>query len=70
MQQAAFGAVLGTVLAFISAAILFFWEERSRRRRHSQALKAALRAELQRSERVLATYVYLWDHEAEPTPRP
>jgi len=46
----------------------FELQERSRRRRHSLALKTALRSEVQRSERVLATYVYLWDHESEPTP--
>src|SRR5262249_60773810 len=42
-------------------------EEWRRRLRHSKTLKVAVRLELERIERVLVTYVYLWDHESHPT---
>jgi hypothetical protein len=60
-------AVVSAVVGFISAALLFELQEWRRRRRHSATLKTALHGELARSERVLASFVYLWPL-AEPTP--
>jgi hypothetical protein len=55
------------LLGFLSGYGAFELQEWRRRRRHSTTLEAALRGERARSERVLATYVYLWDPVAEPT---
>jgi hypothetical protein len=42
-------------------------QEWRRRKRHAQKLKKALQSELERLDRVLTAFVYLWDHSAEPT---
>src|SRR4030095_11671051 len=59
--------LISTVVGFIAGYAAFEAQEWRRRRRHAQTLRAALQSELERLDRVLASFVYLWDHEAEPT---
>jgi hypothetical protein len=59
--------LITAAIAFISGYGAFELQEWLRRSRHAEMLKRALRAELERVDRVLGTYVYLWDQASEPT---
>jgi hypothetical protein len=59
--------LITAAIAFISGYGAFELQEWLRRSRHAEMLKRALRAELERVDRVLGTYVYLWEQASEPT---